>query len=454
MEQELPQKFRSQRWLIWLALALAYFMGQFHRVSLNVMVDPIVRDFNLWDAAAVGGLAAAYFYAYAASQIPVGLMLDSWGARKTLLLGIFIACIGTIAFGLAQSLLVLQLSRVAIGVGVGVIFVGAAKTFNAWYRPLEFGTIIGLMLFVGNLGTLAATAPLALAVNLAGWREAYVLVGLLTACVLVFCWFKLRNDPQEAGWHFNSLGSQPQTALNFSQTIDLLKKVLKNPATWPPLIANSGIYGTLMVISGVWGVPFLMQVYDLSRPAAAGLMMMLSIGLMLGCPFTGYLSDWLCKRKLPYLILAAFYAVCWGILVLWPGGKPPLVSYYFIFFFLGFFSSAAMLSPMIAKELNDPAGTGVALSVGNIGPFVGVSVMQLLSGYILDWGWQGQIINGVKYYPLEAFHMAFAACGVVTVLVLGAVLLIKETGCQNVYSGDKGNSPQDSRLKRSCAQNC
>ncbi|MEW6698683.1 MAG: MFS transporter [Bacillota bacterium] len=337
MEQELPQGFRLQRWLVWLALAIAYFMGQFHRVSLNVMVDHIVRDFNLWDATAIGGLAAAYFYAYAAMQIPVGLLLDYWGARRTLLLGIIVACGGTMVFGLAGSVGVLHLARVGIGAGVGVIFVAAAKTFSAWYRPHEFSSIIGLMLFVGNLGALLGTTPLAVGVNLIGWRAAYLVVGLLTGCVLVFCWFKVRNSPQEVGWSLSSADSHSQTSLNFRQTIQLLQKVLKNPSTWPPLFVNAGIYGTLMVIAGVWGIPYLMQVYGLTRPAAAAFMMMISFGLMLGSPVIGYLSDRLCCRKIPYFISTAVYACLWGILIFWQGGKPPLVSFYFIFFLLGSF---------------------------------------------------------------------------------------------------------------------
>ncbi|MFZ5688580.1 MAG: hypothetical protein ACOY9Y_10485 [Bacillota bacterium] len=98
---------------------------------------------------------------------------------------------------------------------------------------------------------------------------------------------------------------------------------------------------------------------------------------------------------------------------------------------------------MIVKEVNDPSGTGVAVSVGNVGGFLGTSLMQLLSGLVLDWGWQGQVVNGIKFYPLEAFRMAFAACGLVVVAVLVVILIIKETKCKNIYLQCQGNPSRD-----------
>ncbi len=433
MQQGISPAFRRRRWLIWLALAGAYFFGQFHRVSLNVMVDQIVRDFNLWDAAAVGGLAAAYFYAYAAVQIPTGFMLDSWGARRTLLLGMVLASTGTMVFSATGSIAAMHLARLAIGAGMGVIFVSAAKIFAAWYRTDEFSTTIGLFLFAGNLGAILGTAPLAWGVSLMGWRMAYLLAGIATLMVVVYCWVMVRNEPREAGWEISFSGNGSGTRLSLSAMFRHLGRALWNPATWPPVIAGGGIYGTLMAVAGVWGIPYLMQVYNLSRPTAASFMLMISLGLAAGSPLVGYISDRMRSRKIPYLATALIYVLVWVVLVFWNGGRPPLASLYLLYFCLGFFSSATLLSPVIVKEVNNPEGTGVVVSVGNMGGFLGTTVMQMVLGVALDLGWRGQVVGGVKIYPPEAFQMAFAVCALVALVSAIVLLLSRETRCENIY---------------------
>jgi sugar phosphate permease len=214
-----------------------------------------------------------------------------------------------------------------------------------------------------------------------------------------------------------------------------LKVVLGNPYTWPPFFSFFAIYSTLMAFLGLWGIPFLTQIYGLSNQEAANHMMMISFGLIVGGPLTGHLSDRiLSRRKLPYALYSLFYAVIWGVISVVGKGRPPLAFMYPICFFMGFFSSTFVLTLVCSKEVNPPHVAGIAMGTVNAGGFLGGAIFQVLLGKILDMKWDQAVLNGVRVYPPEAYRVAFLACFAATIMGLAASLLIKETRCRNIHA--------------------
>ena len=91
------------RWLIFFILSLAYFFVYFHRLSLSVVADDLVKDFQT-TASTIGLLGSIYFYCYAVMQFPAGLLSDSIGPRKTVTFFLLIASAGSILFGFAPNI--------------------------------------------------------------------------------------------------------------------------------------------------------------------------------------------------------------------------------------------------------------------------------------------------------------------------------------------------------------
>ena len=125
------ERLLRRRWLVWAVLAFCFAIVFFHRVSLAVVSDQLMAEFNL-GAAALGNLGAVYFYVYTAMQIPSGILADTTGPRLTVTAGMLLAAMGAAVFALAQSLAVATAGRFLTGLGVSVVFVSVQKAQTFW----------------------------------------------------------------------------------------------------------------------------------------------------------------------------------------------------------------------------------------------------------------------------------------------------------------------------------
>lgn len=430
-------------WLMWGILTVAYLIAYFHRLSLSVVIDHLIVDLQIGEAAMAGALAGSYAVIYMIMQIPTGLLVDSWGPRKTATAGMVVAFAGSLIFALAPVLSLAFLGRIMVGLGVSVIFVSLLKFQVNWFSSSQFATLTGLGALVGNLGVALGTTPLAIMVISFGWRHTFVLIAMATLVVAAGCWIFVRDMPHKKRGELREAAERgdnyrPQssgdTSVTFSQLIEALKKVLRNFQTWPLLASAFGLYGTLFAFTGAWSVTYLMQIYGFDRGQAASYMLVLSVGTIAGLPLTGYISDRLGRRRLPLLIIFAAYTAIWGLLLTWNGGKPPAEALYPLFLAMGLAGGTGPIILSISKEVNDPAFSGVSLSVVNIGPFAGTAVLQPLMGYLLDLRWDGLMAGGMKLYPLASYRLLFAVClATLVITFVFALFSIKETNCRNIY---------------------
>ena len=157
------------------------------------------------------------------------------------------------------------------------------------------------------------------------------------------------------------------------------------------------------------------------------------IGSGAGFLIIAFVSDKMQRRKLPAIICAFPYLSLWVILAFWNGGKPPVPALYPICFLMGFFAGFTIVNLACAKEVVPPSVSGMAMGLVNMGAFLSAAVLQIIFGHLLDLGWQGAILDGVRVYPLAAFQSGLIlVCAVVSAYVIGA-LLLKETRCRDTY---------------------
>ncbi|NLX91391.1 MAG: MFS transporter [Firmicutes bacterium] len=435
------QNSHTLAWIMWSILALAFLIGYFHRLSLAVVMDYLILDFKIEDAAVAGSLAAIYALVYMIMQIPTGLLADSWGTRKTVTAGMLVASGGSFIFALAPNIFYAFLGRGLVALGVSVVFVCILKFQLNWFKPAQFATITGLTGLISNLGVVLGTTPLSLLVVSSGWRNSFLIIAAVTFITALACWLVVRDSPEEI--QKGERLSATQT-VNFRQLWEALKNVLKNYRNFLLIAGTFGIYGILIAFTGTWSITYLMQIYGFSRSVAANFILMATIGMCIGFPLIGFISDKLRRRKQPLLLLFLLQAVIWCLFFLWNGGKPPENALYILFFIMGITAGASALVIAIAKEINDPSFSGTALSVANTGAFLGMSIMQPLLGYILDLRWNGVVVEGTKIYPLAAYRGLFAACLAFLAVCLFCTLFIKETYCQNIYLQDNKSSPANS----------
>lgn len=423
------------RWYIWASIMAVFIIGYFHRVAPAVLAEDLARTFRV-SGVALGGLSSIYFYIYAFMQIPSGICADTIGPRKTVTAGAVVMGLGSILFGLAPTLPLCFAGRFLVGLGVSVLMVNIMRICVEWFRPDEMGIMNGLTTALGAIGGLLAAVPLAYLDHAIGWRTSFSVIGVLVLVLAWNCWRVVRDRPADCG--LPGAGTclatdlvpevPPQRSIAAA-----LVTVLTNRHTWPPFFGFFAIYSTLMAFTGLWGVPYLAQVYGLSNQQAASYVMVTSLGLVMGCPVVGWISDrLLLRRKLPYAVWTSIYLAVWAVLCFAGEGKPPLSWMYVLCFCLGFFSSGFILSIITAKELNPLDISGIAMGTCNTSGFLASAILQVVLGKVLDLHWDGTLVNGVRVYPLDGFRAAFLVCLGLAVVAFIATLLLKETRCKNL----------------------
>ncbi len=428
------EKAYRRRWLIWIVACLAHTIGMFHRASLTPMADRIMADFNI-SAFAFGGLGAAYFYIYAAMQLPSGTLADTLGPRKTITTGLLLSGVGSLIMGFAPTFGVLYLGRVIISFGVSIVWLNVIKLVMEWFPSRQVATTIGLSSSIMLLGQIVATTPLALLIMAAGWRASLATSAVVTFALAASNWLIVRNSPAQMGLpplsELEGLTAVRVAPLEQPPDLSLgrrFKIILGNKYLWPLMLVGLGVFGAYATLFYNWTIVYLMQIYDLPRDSAASFILVVTIGIMIGSPTIGFLSDKvLHRRRLPIIVFAGVVLACCLTWALWNGGRPPLGVLYLLSFLIGFGNGAVFLNFACVKDIIPSYVQGIALGLLNMGAFIGPAIAQPLFGYILDQGWKGEIVEGVRVYPLSAFQQGFFLCCGLALLGFISALLTKET---------------------------
>jgi sugar phosphate permease len=411
-------------WLMWGLVANLYLIGFFQRMAPAVMVAELMREFNL-GGALMGNLAATYFYAYAAMQIPSGLLADAIGPRLLSTAACTLAAVGIMIFGLATHLWAAYIGRLLIGGSVAVAFVTCMKLAGHWFPTNRFATVTGISLLLGNAGGVLAGVPLARAVAAFGWRSAMLACAVVTLAAAAAIWLLVRNDPNDKGYRSHAhAGVQARGSLSPGRA---LKIVSAQRDTWLLFLAGGLSASPVLVFAGLWGVPFLTQVYGLDRGHAAAMTSAMLVAWAVGGPAAGALSDRLGRRKLPYLAVNCIAAVLWGLFLVihLPGSL-----LYILFAGIGLSSGGVIIGFAHAREANHPGASGAVGGLVNMGVLGIASLMQPMLGRILDRHWDGTLVAAARVYTAEAYSAAFFWFFASALLSVAAVALTRETHCR------------------------
>jgi nitrate/nitrite transporter NarK len=416
------------RWVMWIIPAFLFLIGFFHRAAPGVIARDLMHEFEA-TGATVGLLAATYFYAYAGLMVPAGLLLDAFGARWVLVAGGLVMGGGSLLMAAAPAMPLLYVSRLLVGAGASVTFVGTLKMAAAWFPPAQFGLLAALSATVGVLGGLVSTLPLAVLVAHVGWRGAFAGVGVVTLVATGLCVLIVRDRPA---------GAQDPAMLAGTRSVMAgVAAVLRNPHTWPPFLVFFCLY-TVVGNQMLWMVPYLRDVYGLGLTDAAFYAMAISLALLVAGPLTGWASDRLVgRRKAVCATLSAAQCALW-VLFVGTLGSLALPVLHALLFAMGLASGAFVLVWPIGREVNPPHLDGIAVAVVNFGGFLGAALTQGPIGAVLDARWTGALVEGARRYPVEAYHDAFAVCAAFVFAAVLLSLLMRETRGRNIHAQLRG----------------
>jgi MFS family permease len=415
-------------WLVWGIAALFYLTGFYQRVSPAVMTTELMRDFGL-GAKSLGSLSAFYFYFYVAMQVPVGVLIDSWGARKLLFWGALSAAAGTFLFGATSNFALACAGRAIVGGATAAGWLVLLKLATHWFPARRFATLSGLGLFFGNVGALVAQVPLRLLIEAFGWRNVVLGSAAILLGVSAAVWAVVRNDPSEVGLESHA---PPALRVQDHRTMRALlggfRRVFAYRNTWLIFFAQGGIVGPILSFTGLWGTPFLRARFGLLPAQAAAVCSVMIVCWALASPIAGALSDRIGRRKPIYLAGAITSAAGW--LTMFYVDGLPLALFVVVAALTSFASGAVVLGFAYGKESVPVQFLGTISGTVNIGNMVGPMLLQPGIGQFLERNWSGQMSNGARLYDLHAYHAAFLLIAAWSVLSCALISGTQETFCK------------------------
>ncbi|MBF0259373.1 MAG: MFS transporter [Desulfamplus sp.] len=413
---------KSYRWLIFGLLSTSYILVYFHRICTSVLAVDLMKDLNAGPSL-IGLLGSAYFYPYALMQLPAGLLSDSWGARKTITLFFIVAFLGSVILGLAPTVTWAIIGRTMVGIGVSMLFVPTLKILSEWFAPKEYAHMTGLLLGMGGVGSLIAATPLVWFSNLVGWRNSFLSVGLITLLLSILIWLIVRNRPEDKGWVLQIGELKQKTSdITFSSLILAVRQVIGSLYFWPLAVWFFFDFAIAFSFGGLWGGPYLMHVYGMSRVEAGHILSMMACGLVVGAPFLTWLSDSIFGQRKPVLIITSAGMVFITALLTFSDSIPVWGLYILYFMITVCGNAVGAIVFAMNKELFPIAISGTATGLVNLFPFIGGALFQPFLGYMLE---RHEKVNDV--FSISAYQSAFLPLFVCALIALGAALCSRET---------------------------
>jgi len=376
------------------------------------MVQDLMAAFSV-TAGSLGALSAFFFYAYAPMQIPVGLLMDRYGARWLLTLAALLCGIGCFFFGTTTQLSIAELGRFLMGIGSAFAFVGMVYVCSHFFPARRLALLVGVGNSIGMVGAFGALGPLSFSVDSFGWRFTVNAFGYIGIALAIILFIFMRREPRPS--------KKVETPNKF---IKNLKIVCTNSSTWLNGTIALLTFMTTAAFASLWGIPYLVKSYGFSENLCGFMISMIFVGWIVGGPIIGMVSDRFSKRK-PFLYIGILFTALTLLPVLYLPGLPVWLLFTLLFL-VGFFQSAELLNFSLAIELNPIKVKGTSIAITNFIVALGSSIMQPLLGVFLDWGWDGTLVDGIPIYSIRNHYMAMASFPVTLILAFILLLFLKE----------------------------
>ena len=413
-------------WLVWSLAAIAFGYAFFHRVTPSVMVSDLMTEFAI-GGAMLGTLSALYFYPYVLLQVPLGGMLEVFGTRRLLSVALLLAGIGSFLFGTAHSLEVAYLGRILIGIGSSVGFLGSLALASKWFPANRFAFLAGLAMFIAMASGMAAQAPLAFFIDLYGWRSSLLALGIFGFVLAALVFLFVRNAPAESAVPPDAAAHavSPSASARWSDLFASLRLAMVSADVWKMAIVAATMAGPMLALGGLWGTPYLMVAYDLTRTEAALYMSLLLLGWAISSPTSGWLSDRIGQRKLILVWGSGLMSVMMTTIIFVP--QLPFAVTVICLVMMGLSGGVMPASFALVRDVMPTRLVGATTGIVNSMTVASGAILQPLVGLALDLSWDGTIMDGARHYAAADYRMAFLLVLASLVIGLLTAFSLRET---------------------------
>jgi MFS family permease len=418
----LDRKMSALRpWVVTLTAFLFTFFVYIQANLFNSVSVYLLKEFNL-TATQLGRLSSYYFVINVLFLFPAGILLDRFSPYKIILFSMLSGIIGTIIFSISHTFPILIVSRVFVGISGISCFVACLKIASRWFPPHRMALMAGLLVTMAMLGGMIAQTPFALLTDAIGWRNTSLIDAGIGVLIMLVIAILVRDFPPGN----EEIIARQKQELSKTSFFTMLKKVALNP---------QNIFGGLFIallnlpaflLGAMWGGLYLIQARGLTYAQSSLVNSMLFLGLIIGSPLSGWLSDNCGRRKMP-MIFGALAALLISIIIIF---APSLsfVTLLLLFFSLGMFMGIQIIGYPLISESNATTLTGTATGLASVF-IVSAGFTQLLFGWLLGLHWQHTMVNGAPIYAVSDYRLAMLILPAGFLIALVSALLCKETYC-------------------------
>jgi MFS family permease len=393
--------------VVFCPFAAGYFLSFFFRNINAVISKDLAREFAL-SPSELGLLTATYLLAFAAFQLPLGVLLDRFGPRRVLAGLYSIAGAGALVFGTAQDFTTLSIGRALIGLGVSGGLMGAIKAFTLWFPVSRLATLNGLYLAIGGVGGLSATAPVEALLGPLGWRALFYCVAALSvlAASLIFFIVPEKTLPGRG----EALGAQ----------IVRFREVFASLSFWRIALPLVICHATYQALQGLWLAPWLYDVAGEARPAVANYLFTTALAYAVGSVFFGVTSDRLALHGISRMTVYKLgLLLSFVMFVLLASGVTQGLGLVLAVY--GFTAISAALAYALLTPLFPPEMTGRVNTASN--------VLMFTFSFLFQWGIGAvlrafPVVDG-RFSP-DGYAVALAALAVAQAAVLAWLVPMRE----------------------------
>ena len=389
----------SRHWAIFLITSANFFLSQFYRASMAVISPELLQELSL-NTRQLGMISAAFFYAFALTQIPISIFIDKIGARRLMTVLSIMGIAGAVFFSRADSFATGLLSRALLGFGMSCNLMGTLKLMTLWFKPTQFATISGFIFSIGTVGNMAATAPFVALVQHMGWRNSFVAIAALNFLIVIVLYLVVRDRPESPSFSENPASSD----LKLSQTLGNFAVLLAKKDFWIISMATLVGYGTFAAFQTLWAGPYLIEVIGLSALEAGNVIFLMNLGMIIGAPVWGALSDRVFKNRKWIIFTGALGTGAVMLIFAEKTAAPVPIIIAVLFFGFGISRSAGLLMYPHIKELVPLNSAGAAMTGLNFFTMLGPAVFLQGLGYMM------QALYPEASRGVSAFRASFYVC--------------------------------------------
>ncbi|MBT2485932.1 MULTISPECIES: nitrate/nitrite transporter [unclassified Microbacterium] len=409
-------------WVIWSVGVSAYVLAITNRTSLGAVGVDAAERFQA-DASTLALFAVVQLAVYGGMQIPIGVLLDRYGSRPIMTIGMLLMAAGQLTMALSPSIGIAVIARVLLGAGDAAVFPAVLRLVATWFPAQRGPLMVQFTGIVGQTGQLIALVPLAALLHATSWTITFGSIAGLGVLFAILVWLIIRNHPPERNADV-TVNTDTGVIRVVTSSIDTgvgIRAAWAHPGTrlafWSHFTAPFA--GTAFIL--LWGMPFLTAAQGLDTAHAAGIISVYVIaGMVLG-PFIGDLSRRLPNHRSLALVLPAVgvQLIAWVAVIAIPE-PAPLWLLYLLAVALATGGPASMIAFDHARTHNPSHRLSTATGVTNAGGFIAALIAIFLIGLMLDLQGAGT----PETYSLDAFRVAFLMP--IPLWLLGVVFILIE----------------------------